>query len=46
MSHAGNVQVKDIMTKRPNRKENQLGILRILTGKKHPKIKLQHLRKI
>ena len=46
MSHAGNVQVKDIMTKRPKRKENQLGILRILTGKKHPKIKLQHLRKI
>ena len=46
MSHAGNVQVKDIMTKRPKRKENQLGILRILTEEKHPKIKLQRLQKI
>ena len=42
-SHTGTVQVKDIIT---TQKENQLRILRILTRKKHPKIKLQRLQKI
>ena len=42
-SHTGTVQVKDIITAQ---KENQLGILTILTRKKHPKIKLQRLQKI